>query len=125
MMSNTQQQQQPYGGGATSVTVDSTTAVNAPTDQSVYKLSLEVKVDKTGPRKRPVSVKVPRKALDFYYEAAVKDLVKKAAVPGFRAGHVPRKLIEKRFKKDVSDHVRQQILVDSLEQLAAEHDLDA
>lgn len=121
-MSNTQS---PYGGGSTSVTVDSTTAVNTPTDQSVYKLSLEVKVDKTGPCKRHVSVKVPRKDLDFYYEVALKDLVKNAAVPGFRAGHVPRKLVEKRFKKDVSDHVRQQILVDSLEQLAADHDLDA
>lgn len=123
-MSNTQQ---PYGGGSSSVTVDSTTAVSppAPTDQAAYKLSLEVTVEKTGPCKRHVSVKVPRKDLDFYYEAAVKDLVKNAAVPGFRAGHVPRKLVEKRFKKDVSDHVRQQILVDSLEQLAAEHDLDA
>ncbi|MES2789295.1 MAG: trigger factor [Planctomycetota bacterium] len=121
-MSNTQSS---FGGGSTSVTVDSTTAVNAPTDQTAYKLSLEVKVEKTGPCKRHVSVKVPRKDLDFYYEAALKDLVKNAAVPGFRAGHVPRKLVEKRFKKDVSDHVRQQILVDSLEQLAAEHDLDA
>ncbi len=122
-MSNTQSS---FGGGSTSVTVDSTTAVNnTPTDQTAYKLSLEVKVEKTGPCKRHVSVKVPRKDLDFYYEAALKDLVKNAAVPGFRAGHVPRKLVEKRFKKDVSDHVRQQILVDSLEQLAAEHDLDA
>lgn len=121
-MANTQN---PYAGGATSVTVDPTTSVNTPTDQSAYKLSLEVKVDKTGPCKRHVSVKVPRKDLDFYYEAALRDLVKNAAVPGFRAGHVPRKLVEKRFKKDVSDHVRQQILVDSLEQLAAEHDLDA
>ena len=114
-----------FGGGSTSVTVDSTTAVNTPTDQTAYKLSLEVKVDKTGPCRRHVAVKVPRKDLDFYFEAALKDLVKNAAVPGFRAGHVPRKLVEKRFKKDVSDHVRQQILVDSLEQLAAEHDLDA
>ncbi len=122
MMSNTQAS---FGGGSTSVTVDSTTAVNTPTDQTAYKLSLEVKVEKTGPCKRHVAVKVPRKDLDFYYEAALKDLVKNAAVPGFRAGHVPRKLVEKRFKKDVSDHVRQQILVDSLEQLAAEHDLDA
>lgn len=122
-MSNTQSQ---YGaGGSTSVSVDASTAVNVPTDPQTYKLSLEVKVEKTGPCKRHVSVKVPRIDLDFYYNAAVKDLVKNAAVPGFRAGHVPRKLVEKRFKKDVADHVRQQILVDSLEQLAAEYDLDA
>lgn len=122
-MSNTQAQ---FGaGGATSVSVDPTTSVNTPTDPQTYKLSLEVKVDKTGPCKRHVSVKVPRKDLDFYHEAAIKDLLKNAAVPGFRAGHVPKQLIEKRFKKDVTDHVRQQILVDSLEQLAAEHELDA
>lgn len=121
-MSTTQPQ---FAGGSTSVSVDPTTAVNTPTDPQTYKLSLEVTVEKTGPCKRHVSVKVPRKDLDFYYNAAVKDLVKNAAVPGFRAGHVPRQLVEKRFKKDVSDHVRQQILVDSLEQLAAEHDLDA
>jgi trigger factor len=90
-----------------------------------YKLSLAVKVDKTGPCKRHVTVTVPRKDLDYYFDTQIKELVKNAVVPGFRAGHVPRKLVEKRFRADVEGQVCQKILIDSLEQLASENSLNA
>jgi len=90
-----------------------------------YKLSLAVKVDKTGPCKRHVTVTVPRKDLDYYFDSQIKELVKNAVVPGFRPGRVPRKLVEKRFRADVEGQVCQKILLDSLEQLANENDLNA
>lgn len=91
----------------------------------VYKLSLAVKVDKTGPCKRHVTVTVPRKDLDYYFDSQIKELVKNAIVPGFRAGRVPRKLVEKRFRTEVEGQVCQKILIDSLEQLATENELNA
>ena len=46
-----------------------------------------------------------------------------AAVPGFRPGKAPRKIIERRFHKEVSDQVKAEVLLASLEQLAEEHDV--
>lgn len=110
-------------GSQTSVVVDSTTAVSGGPEG--HRLSLRVAISKTGPCNRHVTVTVPRVDIDFYTNEAVKDLISNAAVPGFRPGRVPRKLVVVKFKKEISDHIRQKILVDSLEQLASEHNLDA
>src|SRR5262245_21835447 len=90
-----------------------------------FKMSLTVDIENAGPCKKHVKVVVPRADLDHFYNEAVKDLVTTAAVPGFRTGHVPRKLIEKRFRKEVGEQVRQKVLMQSLQQLGEDHKLDA
>jgi trigger factor len=94
-------------------------------DEAPFKMNLSVDIQKAGPCKKHVKVQVPRSDLDHYYNEAVKDLVTTAAVPGFRTGHVPRKLVEKRFRKEVGDHVRQKVLMQSLQQLGEDYKLDA
>ncbi len=37
-----------------------------------------------------------------------------AAIPGFRPGRAPRKLVEHRYRKDVADQVRGSLLLDSM-----------
>jgi trigger factor len=101
------------------------TAVAEGCDEAPFKMSLTVDIQNAGPCKKHVRVQVPRSDLEHFYEEAVKDLVTTAAVPGFRTGHVPRKLIEKRFRKEVGDHVRQKVLMQSLQQLGEDHKLDA
>jgi len=104
---------------------DTGTAVAEGGDDAPFKMSLTVDIQNAGPCKKHVRVQVPRADLEHFYEEAVKDLVTTAAVPGFRTGHVPRKLIEKRFRKEVGDHVRQKVLMQSLQQLGEDHKLDA
>src|SRR5579864_2132685 len=94
-------------------------------EEAPFKMSLSVDIQNAGPCKKHVRVQVPRNDLEHYYNEAVKDLVTTAAVPGFRTGHVPRKLVEKRFRKEVGDHVRQKVLMQSLQQLGDDHKLDA
>jgi trigger factor len=72
-----------------------------------------------------VKVSVPRADIEHFENDAVKELMGTAAVPGFRMGHVPRKLVERRFKKEVSDHVKQKVLVNSLEQAVESEKIDA
>ena len=43
-----------------------------------------------------------------------------AQVPGFRPGHAPRKLIEHRFRKDVAEQVKSELLMDSMAQINEE-----
>jgi trigger factor len=94
-------------------------------EESPFKMSLAVDIKNAGPCKKHVRVQVPRSDLDYFYNDAVKELVTTAAVPGFRTGHVPRKLVEKRFRKEVGDHVRQKVLMQSLQQLGEDYQLDA
>jgi len=90
-----------------------------------FKMSLVVDIQNAGPCKKHVRVQVPRSDLEFFQNDAIKELVSTAAVPGFRPGHVPRKLVEKRFRKEVVDHVRQKVLMQSLQQLGEDYKLDA
>src|SRR5262249_7162931 len=64
-------------------------------------------------------------AIDAKMDEQFKKLVMESevAVPGFRPGKAPRKIVEKRFHKDVADQVKAEVLLQSLEQLAEDHDV--
>ena len=93
-------------------------------EEQAHKLSLKVEIDDAGPCLKHVRVTIPRADIDHYYEHAVDDMSDSAAVPGFRVGRVPKALVQKRFRTELQDKVKQQLLVESLEQLAEENDLD-
>ena len=81
-----------------------------------YKMSLEVDISNVGPCRKHVRVKVPQADIDHFREEALEEVAGTASVPGFRPGRVPTKLVEKRFKKELTDQVRQRVLLTSLEQ---------
>ncbi|MFN0052598.1 MAG: trigger factor [Planctomycetales bacterium] len=89
------------------------------------RMALVVDISTAGPCKKHVKVTVPRSDIEQSTELIVREFLTTAAVPGFRPGHVPRKLIEKRFRKEVGEQVRQRVLTQSLQQLGEEHELDA
>lgn len=86
---------------------------------------MKVDIQKTGPCKKRVKVGVPRSEIDRNLNTSIRELIATADVPGFRKGRVPRSLIEKRFRQEVGGQVLQRVLMQSLEQLAEEHNLDA
>jgi len=89
------------------------------------KLHLDVQIESRGACQRHVTVKVAHEDLDRYFDEAFSELMGSAAVPGFRSGRAPRKLVEARFKKDVSEQVRNSLLVDALSQVTEENNLAA
>lgn len=93
-------------------------------DTDTYRMSLTVDIDKTGPCQRHVRVVVPRKDLDHFRSEAVQELSGSASVPGFRSGRVPAGLIEKRFRKELDQQLRQQVLMQSLQQLSEDNQFD-
>lgn len=92
-------------------------------EEPAKKLDLEVKIDRRSACERHITVTIPRDDVDRYYDNAFSELVPKAAVPGFRMGRAPRKLVEARFRKDVTDQVKDLLLRDSLGQISDEHKL--
>lgn len=93
-------------------------------EDEIYKMSLSVDITDAGPCRKHVRVRVPRPDIDHYFEEAVGEFASTAAVPGFRVGHVPVPLIQRRFKKELAGQVKQRILLESLEQLAEDKRLD-
>ncbi|GAB4135522.1 MAG: trigger factor [Planctomycetaceae bacterium] len=89
-----------------------------------YRLSISAEIETSGPCRKHVQITVPRADLDHFYEAEVSELSLKAQVPGFRVGHVPKKLVQKRFRQELSDQVKQKVLIASLEQVAEDYELD-
>src|SRR5947209_13020421 len=94
-------------------------------EQEKPKLTLDVKIDKPSACERHVTVKVAKEDVDRYVKEAFDELVPKAELPGFRPGRAPRKLVQTRFKEQITDQVKGKLLMDSLSQLSDEHQFTA
>jgi trigger factor len=93
------------------------------TSDEPEKLHQTVEMRDVGPCKKYIKVTIERADIDKLLDKKYTELVGDAQVPGFRPGKAPRRIIERRFKKDVSSQVRGQVLMQSLEQLAEEQDV--
>lgn len=75
-----------------------------------------VKIEDAGPGAKKVSIEIPRERISAKLAEQFKDLRKQAAIPGFRPGHAPQKLVEKMFASNVRDQVRGDLIRESYEQ---------
>ncbi len=94
-------------------------------DESLPRLTLEVQVASPTACERHITVTVPRDDIERYFDRAFSDMMGTAAVPGFRAGRAPRKLIEARYRKDVAEQVKGSLLMDSLTQVTEDQKFSA
>ena len=88
------------------------------------RMDLDVEVEEVGPCKKHVRVTIPRRSIDTVMESAVGEFTNQAEIPGFRAGRVPAALVRKRFRKELGEQVKQNLLLQSLEQVSEEQELD-
>ena len=96
------------------VDAESLAAEDAPEAQ---KMELGVSIKEPSACERHITVTIPREDVDRYFDDAVKDMMPKAEVPGFRAGRAPRKLVESRFRSDLAPQVKGSLLIDSITQV--------
>ncbi len=94
-------------------------------EEAKQKLGLAIAVDSPSACQRHVTVTVPREDIDRYFANAVGDMMSKAAVPGFRAGRAPRKLVESHFRREIKDQIKGAILLDSMNQITEEQEFSA
>ena len=94
-------------------------AQEAPSEQGEEKLSLGLttEIQKTSACERRVKVTVPRADVDTYFQNEFVELEATAYVPGFRIGKAPRKLVERRFRKEIAERVKHVLVYDALEQV--------
>src|SRR4051812_34375125 len=83
--------------------------------EAPQKLRQTVEMSDVGPCRKYIKVPVSRDDIASRVGDKIKGLVGEAQVPGFRPGKAPRKIIEKRFQRDVQQQVKTEILLASLE----------
>jgi trigger factor len=87
------------------------------------KIQQTVEMKDIGPCKKHIKVTVDRADIDRLLNDKFSELVSDAPVAGFRPGKAPRRIVERRFKREVTNQVRGEVLMQSLEQLAEENDI--
>src|SRR5205085_2409025 len=73
--------------------------------------------------KKHIKVSVDRADIEGRLNEKFNEIGHDATVPGFRPGKAPRRLVEGRFRREVFDQVKNEVLLASLEQLAEENDV--
>ena len=94
--------------------------VNGEEEAPEEPLELDVQVTSPSACERHVTVTISRKDIDRYLDDAFGEMMPTAAVPGFRIGRAPRKVVENRFRDEVTEQVKSTLLLDSLEQISQE-----
>jgi trigger factor len=89
------------------------------------RLNLEVNVQDAGPCLKKIRISIASEDIKTHFDEQYTELVHNAEVPGFRPGHAPRRLIEKKYHKEVADQVKRKLLMESLEQVGEEHSIQA
>ena len=88
------------------------------------RLDLAVHIEDVGPCKKHLKVEVSRAEVEHQFEESLGKMQKDTLVPGFRPGHAPRQLVEKRFRKQVAEQVKSVLLMGALEQLDEDYKLN-
>ncbi len=70
-----------------------------------------------------LKVEVEPERVSETWDAVANDFGKFAKIPGYRAGKVPRGIIEKKFKKEIRDEVEKKLLNDSTREAIQQHQL--
>ncbi len=88
--------------------------VQSSTEIATQAEPLEIQIEESSSVLRKINIGIPESRIKGKYDTVLKTLVKDAALPGFRKGRVPRRLLEKRFKADISNDVRSQVVSEAL-----------
>jgi trigger factor len=83
-----------------------------------------VTIEQAGPCKKKVIVEIPRETIKKATDDQYATFSREALVPGFRKGHAPRRLLEKRFGKDIDEQIKLKMLADACDAAIKESKLD-
>ncbi len=82
-----------------------------------------ISIEDAGVLKKKIKVEIPESQITEKLDENYKELMREAQIPGFRVGHAPRKLIEKRFGKDVREQVKQMLVGQAINQAIEQKEL--
>jgi trigger factor len=87
------------------------------------KLHQQVEIEDLGACRKRIKVTVERADIEARFGDHFKKLAKEANVAGFRPGKAPRRLVERRYQREVSSQVKNEVMMASLQQLGDDYDI--
>ena len=75
-----------------------------------------VTVEEVGTARVKIKIEIPPERIENRLDKDLDELRRTAAVPGFRVGRAPRKLIEKRFGSDARDSLKNVLVAEALQE---------
>jgi len=83
----------------------------------------QVQVEEKGPCERLVKIEIPQEKVHEEIEKSYEELRKTVFIKGFRPGHIPRHVLEKRFGEQVLDGVKHTLVDENFEKAVEEKSL--
>ena len=74
-----------------------------------------VTVEDAGAARKKLMISIPAERVAAKFRQVYKELHKDAAVPGFRRGRVPQRILEKRFGSNARETIKSQLIAESYE----------
>ena len=93
-------------------------------EQAKDRPELNVVVEDCGPARKLIKIEIPESRIKEKIEDTFTNLQNDAAIPGFRKGRAPRRLIEKRFGSGIRDDAKGHLLSEAYSQAIEENELD-
>ena len=85
---------------------------------------MNVKIEDVGPCKKVLKFEIPKETIESEYDKKAVEICDTVELPGFRKGHAPRKLVEKRFGTQIKDDVKQAVVSDCYQKALEDHKLN-
>ena len=83
----------------------------------------KVSVEDAGPSRKKITIEIPASAVTEKLGDSLDLISVEAALPGFRKGRAPRRLVEKRFGGAVKDEAKQQLVASAYQQAVEDNKL--
>lgn len=82
---------------------------------------MKVDLEEIEPCVKRISIEISTKEVEEKKNSAYREIAKTANIPGFRKGHVPRKVLEKMYEDRVHGDIAQRMVQDAFQETLATH----
>lgn len=86
---------------------------------------MKVQVEELSPIEKKLSIEVEAAVVIEELKTAYQTLSRQVKIPGFRPGHIPRHILEQRFKSEVEDDVARRVMVKAYLDAIKKHEVEA
>lgn len=94
-------------------------------EQEEIKLEPKVEIENLDPCKVKVKIEVPVDKIKLLVDRKFQQLNDSVQMPGFRRGHAPRNLLERKFGKDVLEELKTDIVANAFKEVAEDKKIEA
>lgn len=84
---------------------------------------MPTEVSEIGPCQRRIKITIPKEQIRETFDSTWAQARQSVTLKGFRPGKVPRKILERKFGKQVQEEVKQQLINDAYRDAMSEHNL--